>query len=173
MSDDADEKDAVGFGRPPKSGQFQKGRSGNPRGRRAKKNSKFGDGLHPSVLDDVIDELSQPLVVRENGREKKISKQRAFVVALINSAIKGDVRAINAVVALAKNFGPSSADDDISPNEDSVDDLEDLEILEVFVARERARRARQADVSKAETTDADRDDRNNDGQSTNSEGNSE
>lgn len=157
MSDDTD-NDPIGFGRPPKSGQFKPGQSGNPRGRKAKQKRRHSDGMSPTVADDVIDELGQVLIVRENGREKKISKQRAFVIALVNSAIKGDVRAINAVVALAKNFGATNAENDSSDDDDSVGDLKDLEVLETFVARERARldrHSKDSNSAPADTADSD------------------
>jgi hypothetical protein len=141
MIDDPQD-DTVGFGRPPKSGRFKPGKSGNPLGKRSKTRRRHSDDSRFSVLEDVMEELSQTLVVRENGREKKISKQRAFVIALINSAIKGDVRAINAVVTLAKNFGAATADEPAAAVEDE-GDLDDLNILEAFVSRERARRDRQ------------------------------
>jgi hypothetical protein len=141
MTDNPEHDDYVGFGRPPKSGRFKPGKSGNPSGKKSKRSRGRSEHTQ-SVLNDVMDELGQILVVRENGREKKISKQRAFVIALINSAIKGDVRAINAVVALAKNFGTTLHQDAPEAAEDQAD-LDDLDILETFLTQERARRERQ------------------------------
>lgn len=139
--------DEVGYGRPPKRHQFKPGASGNPKGGNGRKKATRSASVAETVADDVADELNETLIVRENGHEKRISKRRAFVKALINSAIKGDVRAINAVVALAKNFGAAPLDG--APNEDdeeSQDELDDLEILESFVERERQRRARRDDA---------------------------
>lgn len=118
----------VGYRRPPKSGQFKPGQSGNPRGRK-KHVANF--------KTDLTDELREMITVRENGRERKISKQRAFVKALMALAIKGDIRAINALVACTRNFGAgndSSTADDV--------DIEDLDILENYLGRERQRRGR-------------------------------
>ena len=96
-NDDAD--DDVGYKRPPKHTRFQPGQSGNVAGR--PKNVR-------NFKADLMEELREMIVIRENGRERKISKQRAFIKALVAAAIKSDVRAINAVVACTRNFGASS-----------------------------------------------------------------
>jgi hypothetical protein len=92
MTDD-DEK--VGFGRPPKHSRFKAGTSGNPRGR---------PKLRPTLKDDFNSELSERLLLRENGRERRLSKQRALIKALMALAIKGNVRAMTAVLASVRNF---------------------------------------------------------------------
>lgn len=122
----AQDKEALGYRRPPKSGQFKPGQSGNPKGRK-KHVANF--------KTDLIDELRETITVRENGRERKISKQRAFLKALMALAIKGDIRAINAIVACTRNFGTGSE----APGADDVD-IEDLDILENYIDRERQRR---------------------------------
>ena len=124
MTNDDGEHD-VGYKRPPKHTRFQPGQSGNAAGRR--KNVR-------NFKTDLMEELREMIVIRENGRERKISKQRAFIKALVAAAIKSDVRAINAVVACTRNFG---AGIDEEPHE--AVDAEDLDILEAFVTRERKR----------------------------------
>ena len=138
-----EDDESVGFGRPPKSGRFKPGQSGNPRGKKSRKTYKNSNPPHQSVADDVMEELGETLTVRENGRERKISKSKAFAIAVVNNAIKGDARAISAIVALARNFAASFTEDNSFQDEDVADELEDLDILEDFVARERARLARQ------------------------------
>jgi hypothetical protein len=129
MADDAYE---VGFGRPPKHGRFKAGQSGNPRGRPKRK---------PTFKEDFNAELREKLSLRENGRERKLSKQRALIKALMALAIKGNVRAMTAVIAATRNFDLGQDD---QPQE-TVDPM-DLDIIEAFVARER-RRASTADAS--------------------------
>ena len=124
--------DDVGYKRPPKKTQFRPGQSGNPAGRRK---------YVRNFKSDLMEELREMIVIRENGRERKISKQRAFIKALVAAAIKSDVRAINAVVACTRNFN-SSAEEQMSPTVDT----EDLDILESFVARERKRRGPEVDT---------------------------
>lgn len=76
--------------------------------------------------------------VREGGRDMKISKQRAFIKALVAAAIKGDMRATNALVSFCtKAFGSGEQEEDVIPAPNS----EDLEILKAFVGREHKRRA--------------------------------
>ena len=81
MSDDGYE---VGYKRPPKHTQFQKGRSGNPNGRpKGTRNLKT----------DLLEELAETIVIREGERPRQVSKQRAFVKTLMAKALKGDMRA--------------------------------------------------------------------------------
>jgi len=137
MSKD-DGEDDVGYKRPPKHTRFQPGQSGNAAGRRKHvRNFKT----------DLMEELREMIVIRENGRERKISKQRAFIKALVAAAIKSDVRAINAVVACTRNF--DAGIDEVTP--DAVD-TEDLDILEAFVTRERKRHDPESSKSKSQKT---------------------
>ena len=125
-TEDAD--DRVGYRRPPKSSRFKPGQSGNPKGR-----PKHARNLKTEFLD----ELSEVIRVREGDREMKITKQRAFVKALVAAAIKGDMRAANALVSFCtRAFGDE--DDDAGASAPAPDDLE---ILDEFVGREVRKRA--------------------------------
>lgn len=76
----------VGYGKPPKHTRFQKGRSGNPRGR--PRGSKGWITL-------VREAVSAKVEVRENGRPlRKITKLEAAVTQLVNRAAGGDLRAL-------------------------------------------------------------------------------
>jgi len=74
------EAQEVGYKRPPQSGRFQKGRSGNPRGR--PKNRKRG-----LPYDHVF---GQMVTVREDGREKRVTAAEAFLLHLTKKALEGD-----------------------------------------------------------------------------------
>ena len=82
---------AVGFGKPPKSGQFKKGKSGNKKGR-----PKGARGLKT----DLKAELAERVSITENGKTRKLTKQRLVVKRLITSAAKGDIRAISKLMDL-------------------------------------------------------------------------
>jgi hypothetical protein len=76
----------VGYGKPPKHTRFQKGRSGNPRGR--PRGSKGWITL-------VREAVSAKVEVRENGRPlRKITKLEAAVKQVVNKAAGGDLRAL-------------------------------------------------------------------------------
>jgi hypothetical protein len=121
MADDYE----VGFGRPPKATRFKRGESGNPRGRPRRK---------PNFKDDFNAELREPLVVHENGRERRLTKQRALIKSLMSLAIKGNVRAMNAVLAATRSLDLGQEDQ----SDNAIDPVE-LDLLEAFVARERRR----------------------------------
>ncbi len=113
MSDDYD----VGYGRPPKRTQVQKGQSGNPSGRpKGAKNLKT----------ELEEELQEPIVVREGDTRKTVSKQRAMIKGLMAKAMQGDARAAalltNMFFRLLDRDGPE-------PLEDMLDE-EDRAILE-------------------------------------------
>ena len=81
----------VGYGKPPKATRFKRGRSGNPKGR--PKGSL-------NLATDLAAELGEQITVREDGRPRRISKQRALIKSLMAKALQGDVRATAALLAL-------------------------------------------------------------------------
>ena len=74
------DSDAIGYGRPPKATRFQKGRSGNPRGRPR--------GRRSEIPYDSI--LGQMVTVREDGRERRITAAEAFILQLTQKGLAGD-----------------------------------------------------------------------------------
>ncbi|MEO0750456.1 MAG: DUF5681 domain-containing protein [Pseudomonadota bacterium] len=85
----------VGYGKPPKSGQFKKGQSGNPKGR-----PKGAKGLKASLKR----ELESSITVRERGREVKLSKAEVLAKGLMGDALKGDAKARTEVLRLDDEF---------------------------------------------------------------------
>ena len=65
----------IGYGKPPAGRRFQKGQSGNPRGRpRGSKNLS-------TLLVEALDKL---VVVTENGKRREISKRHLGIAQLVN-----------------------------------------------------------------------------------------
>jgi hypothetical protein len=81
----------VGYRKPPEATRFKPGTSGNPKGR---PKGTF------SLATDLSAELGEQITVREGGRPRRISKQRALVKSRMAKALQGDVRATTAVLAL-------------------------------------------------------------------------
>jgi Family of unknown function (DUF5681) len=76
--------DEVGYGKPPKDTQFQKGVSGNPRGR-PKKCRNFYEVL--------IRESESLMPITENGQRKRLSKDEIGIKQLINQMMSGNASA--------------------------------------------------------------------------------
>src|SRR6202035_6075528 len=117
------EQNGGGHGHPPKHGQFKKGQSGNPRGR--------PKGVS-SFKADLAAELQEKIALTENGKERKITKQRAFIKTLTAAAIKKDIRAVNALLACMRYFGVG-AEEQAAENVD----VEDLDLLETYLSQQR------------------------------------
>lgn len=82
----------VGYRNPPQATRFKPGQSGNPKGR--------PKGTTNHLSTDLAAELGEQITVREGGRERRVSKQRALIKSLMAKALKGDVRATAAILAL-------------------------------------------------------------------------
>jgi hypothetical protein len=111
----------VGYAKPPRTTRFKRGRSGNPKGR--------PNGSR-QLATDLAAELGERITVREEGRSRRISKQRALIKSLMAKALQGDVRATTAMLALYARLITEQADDtsdDIQPDE--------LQILRRFAPR--------------------------------------
>ena len=93
MRHDDEEDETVGYGRPPKRTQFQKGRSGNPAGR-----PKGALNL-ATILARI---LQEPVVITEHERKTTITKFEAMVKQVTNKAVLGDARASAQVFTLVQ-----------------------------------------------------------------------
>jgi len=82
----------IGYGKPPKSGQFRKGQSGNPKGR--------PKGV-PNLNRIIQQLLSEQVTITEGGKKKRVSTLVATLMRLKEKALKGDMRAIERVLVLA------------------------------------------------------------------------
>jgi hypothetical protein len=86
MSENGNKGYSVGYRKPPKHSQFQKGQSGNPKGR--------PNGLANNSLSELFEKILSELVsVNEDGQRTKITKLEALIKQVIHNAIsKGSGR---------------------------------------------------------------------------------
>lgn len=87
---------AVGYGKPPIGTRFQKGRSGNPGGRRKSENR------YEKTNQLILEEAFRPVTVREGDKILKMPALRAIVRSQIQLAIKGNHAAQRAVLDIVR-----------------------------------------------------------------------
>ncbi len=114
----------VGKGKPPESGKFRKG-DGRRRGRRRPKVPK-------SLGADFLEEIRSLVTVTVNGKQHRVTKQRAILMRLIDNAAKGHAGAIKSVLSQIRQYT-----DDKVFTEEELDKLtlDELTILEFFAAK--------------------------------------
>src|ERR1700757_768867 len=96
MRSDEQRDYAVGYGRPPRHTRYEKGRSGNPKGRPS-------GAKNMSTL--FIEALNETVIIAENGGRRKISKRQAIVKQIVNKAAKGDWRCTKLLLELPQETG--------------------------------------------------------------------
>lgn len=83
----------VGYRSPPKTTQFKKGESGNPKGR-----PKGSRGLQTIM----VEELKSNVTIHENGRSKTVKKGEVIVKQMVNKAMAGDHKAAHLVLGVSQ-----------------------------------------------------------------------
>jgi Family of unknown function (DUF5681) len=113
----------VGHGKPPIHARFPKGHSGNPKGR------PKGTKNLSTIVNRAIDER---VTVKENGRQRKITKREAMFTQLANKAASGDHRSIQLLLNYLQQDQARSAG---SNSEPTPMDTDDQQVLDGMIQR--------------------------------------
>jgi hypothetical protein len=106
-----DTEDQVGYKKPPKASQFQKGSSGNPSGR-----PREALGV-PELLAKVV---KQKVLTQGKHGPKSMTKIEASFTQLVNKAAGGDLKALKLLTDLVIRFPELVKQGDMKTMESSV-----------------------------------------------------
>jgi hypothetical protein len=96
----------IGYGRPPASGRFRSGVSGNPKGRPKRR---------PTLLAEIIKTaLNTPVEYRDGGRRKVATPRELSLKMLVDRAISGDLEAADLVLKI-RNHAERHGDAGLAP----------------------------------------------------------
>lgn len=113
----------VGYKKPPKSGQFKPGHSGNPKGRPKDSKSLI------TIADDI---LSEKITINENGVQKSIPKREAIMRRIINYCMSGDLKSAQMLTTILK--GTSLMAEEIDESKSIIPENEAAKIFESLMA---------------------------------------
>ena len=94
----------IGHGHPPAKHRFQKGQSGNPKGRPPRSRN---------IKTDLREALNEELTVMVGGKSVRMPAHRVMVLALRNKAANGDLRALAKMLELVRELMPEVLADDV------------------------------------------------------------
>ncbi len=122
----------VGYRKPPKHTRFKPGQSGNPEGRQK--------GMR-NLKTELEEELHEMISIKEGGKPKTVSKQRAMLKSLTARAVHGDSRAANVILNLVfKLFHDQEAESeahDLTEADEAILREYEAKILKTATAKEK------------------------------------
>jgi len=117
----AEHEYAENYRKPPVHSRFQKGRSGNPRGRPVKNLAALLAGA-----------LEERVTVTEGGKRRRITKREAVIAQLVNKSASADLRATKMLIDMLKDAEKRA---DPMPAGASAFGPTDQEVVAMLVAR--------------------------------------
>ncbi len=115
---------SVGYGKPPKSTTFKKGKSGNPKGR-PKGARSFKTALQH--------ELESAMVIKEQGKKRKVSRMEVLAKRLVTDALNGNPKALT---ELLRQVNLHLSDLEATAMQDMPAHEEDIALLMKFIANQ-------------------------------------
>lgn len=107
----------VGKYKPPEEGKFRKG-DGRKRGRRAKGTK--------NLATDFQEELKTKVTLKVDGKPRRVTKQRAIMMRLMDNASRGQNAAIKTIITFAEKLGIELQIEDAQEQENAFTHLQDL-----------------------------------------------
>src|SRR5271157_3422618 len=125
----------VGYAKPPRHAGFQKGRSGNPKGR-PKGSKNFG-----TLVSEALDEK---VSLTEDGRRRRITKRELVIKQLVNKSASADLRAIKQLTDIVQGVERRAGASQAPPSPPVFTAADDEVIAELRKRMERDIRAKIA-----------------------------
>jgi hypothetical protein len=110
----------VGKGKPPVGTRFERGKSGNPKGRPKREGN---------LSTELSNELNKTITVREGGVERKVNKRQAIIKTLVNDTLNRDRPSRNTLFKLMEK-----SEDTSPPTEEQITEG-DKDILRRYLPR--------------------------------------
>ena len=117
ISDEYENEQNAGYGKPPRSSRFRPGQSGNPKGR------PKGVRSRKKIVEEIANKMYW---VNENGKRRQRSTRDFVLLALLKLSLEGNIRAGRVHRKMLEKYGPHDSQFDgpflVAPEELTLDE---------------------------------------------------